>query len=149
MVVKSFRGLLADGAQDRIRLQTNDGRTGYRVVKFELFPAGATSTFSYESFVSIFKVSQTTIPGDGVPDFSDNTLLACGYYTQHGSAAVYPEDLNVIFDKEVFNQDIFITHSNSESSAAINYYIELEVMDLSSLAAEYTTLKDIRARNTG
>jgi len=143
-MIKTFRGLIADQDQDTIALHTNDGSTGYRIVKFELFPAGATTGFSYESFVSIFKVSQTTIPADGVPDFSDNTLLACGYYTQSASGATNPEDLNVIFDNEVFNQDIFISHSNSESSAAINYYIELEQMKLDLNESSVATLKDIR-----
>jgi len=146
--IKTFRGLIADRAQDTIVLHTNDGSTGYRIVKFQLLAAGATngaSAFSYESFVSIFKVEQTgAIPADATPDFSDNTLLACGYYTQSASGASNPEDLNVIFDREIFNQDIYITHSNSESAAAINYYIELEQMSLDLSESTVATLKDIR-----
>ena len=38
-MIKSFRGKLADGGQDRIRLSTNDGLTGYKITKFELLPA--------------------------------------------------------------------------------------------------------------
>jgi len=147
-MIKTFRGQIADQAQDVIVLHTNDGSTGYRIVKFELFPAGSTTNFSYESFVSIFKETQTsagaTIPADGIPDFSDNTLAACGYYTQSSSGATNPEDLNVIFDNEIFNQDIFISHSNSESSAAINYYIELEQVKLDLSENTVATLKDIR-----
>ena len=143
-MIKTFRGLLADQGQDRIRLSTKKGKIGYRIVKFQLFPAGATSSFSYESFGSIFKIVQTSVPGDGVPDFSNGNLLGCGYYTQSSSGATNPEDLNVIFDQEIFNQDIYITHSNSESSAAINYYLELEVMSLSDNAAAVSTLRDIR-----
>ena len=44
MVVKTFRGLLADGGQDHIRLQTIKGKVGYRIVKYQLMgqkPAGA------------------------------------------------------------------------------------------------------------
>jgi len=145
MTIKTFRGLIADRAQDTIVLHTNDGSTGYRIVKFQLFAAGATSAFAYESFVSIFKVEQTgTIPADATPDFSDNTLLACGYYTQHGTAESNPEDINVIFDREIFNQDIFISHSNSASSEAINYYIELEQVKLDLTENTVATLKDIR-----
>jgi len=145
-MIKTFRGLIADLAQDTILLHTNDGSTGYRIVKFQLFPAGATAAFSYESFVSIFKVSQTTItvPADGLPDFSDQTLLACGYYTQSSSAATNPEDLNVIFDKEIFNQDIYITHSNSEANVGINYYLELEQVKLDINSNTVATLKDMR-----
>ena len=35
MKLKSFRGQLADGGQERIRLSTNDGKTGYLVRKFQ------------------------------------------------------------------------------------------------------------------
>jgi hypothetical protein len=144
-MIKTFRGLIADRAQDTIVLHTNDGSTGYRIVKFQLFPAGATSAFAYESFVSIFKVKASEpIPADATPNFSDNKLLGCGYYTQHGTGESNPEDLNVIFDREIFNQDIFITHSNSASSEAINYYIELEQMSLDLSENTVATLKDIR-----
>ena len=143
-MIKTFRGLIADQGQDTIVLHSNDGEMGYRIVKFQLFPAGATAAFLYESFVSIFKIAQTSVPADGTPDFSDNTLLACGYYTQHGTGETNPEDLNVIFDKEIFNQDIFISHSNSASSEAINYYIELEQIKLDLNESTVATLKDIR-----
>ena len=144
MPIKSFKGQITDTGQETISLHTNNGSTGYRIVKFLVFPAGATAAFSYESFVSIFKIQQSTVPGDGVPDFSDNTLLGCAYYTQSSSGATNPEDLNVIFDNEIFNQDIYITHSNSESSAAINYYIELEMVKLDLNENTIATLKDIR-----
>ena len=35
-MIKSFRGILADGAEERITLHTNDGKTGYRIVKFQI-----------------------------------------------------------------------------------------------------------------
>ena len=36
MPIKTFRGLLEDGAQERIRLETLDGKTGYRINKFQI-----------------------------------------------------------------------------------------------------------------
>ena len=57
MPIKSFRGKLADGAIQTIALATNNGSTGYRIVKFDLFPV--TPNVNQESLVSIFKVSQT------------------------------------------------------------------------------------------
>jgi len=59
LMIKSYRGLLADGTQDLIRLKSPDGMTGYRVVKFQLFPAfiGSTTTGSeYESLVQIHPI---------------------------------------------------------------------------------------------
>jgi len=111
MVVKTFRGQLDDRAQQRLRLSTIKGKTGYRIVKFLVMPAGATSGFAYESFIEIWKTEQSAVPSDAT-----------------------------------FNQDIYITHSNSAGSAAINYYFELEIIPLDDKGAEYTTVKDLRTR---
>ena len=142
---KTFKGKLADQGQLRIRLSTNNGLTGYKIIKFLAFPAGSTSNFSYESFIQLFSTERDSVPGDGVPDFDDPTLLAAAYYTQSASGATNPEDLTVVFDTKVINQDVFITHSNSEGSSAINFYIELEQVKLSKDEATMATLKDMRA----
>jgi len=143
-MIKTFRSQLDDRAQQKIRLSTIKGKTGYRIVKFLVMPAGATSGFAYESFIQIWKSKQSDPPADAAPDFSDSDLLACIYYSQSGSAETNPEDMTVVFDNEVFNQDIYITHSNSAGSAVINYYFELEIISLDDAGAEYTTLKDMR-----
>jgi|TARA_R110000824_G_scaffold165724_1_gene342313 hypothetical protein len=144
----TFRGLLKDQAQERIRLQTLAGKMGYKIKKLQLFPNGATSAFNYESFVSIFSVKQTTIPADANPSFSDQLLLACGYYTQSSSGSIYPEDLNIVFDGVTFNQDIFISHSNSDGNESINYYLELEQIRLDDMEASAVILKNFRNTNT-
>jgi len=138
--IKTFRGLIADGAQDTIVLHTNDGSTGYRIVKFQLLPYDVGVT-AQESTVQIFKINQTTIVSP--IDFSDNTLLAAGVWTSDAHQA-NPEDTNVIFDDEIFNQDIYVTHVETVGSAPINYYIELEQMKLDLNENTVATLKDIR-----
>jgi len=141
MVVKTYRGLLADSAQDRIRLSTIKGKVGYRFTKLAIIgntPGDATS----EGIVKFFKGSQSTV--DGLVDFGDADLLAVGYW-EDGSTAGYTGTLNVIFDQEVFNQDIYVTFKSSEGSVAMNYYIELEIIPLDDAGAEYTTLKDMRS----
>jgi len=50
----------------------------------------------------------------------------------------------VIFDKEIFNQDIFVTHTDEGGSAKCNYYIELEQMKLDHTQNMNATLKAIR-----
>ena len=45
---------------------------------------------------------------------------------------------------EIFNQDIYITHVDSDASAPINYYIELEQIKLDLNENTVATLKDIR-----
>ena len=142
MPIKTFRGMLADGDQDTILLHTNTGSTGYRIVKFELFPYHA-GTADYEALVKIFKVEQTSVPtSSGTADFNDNTLLGAALYT--GTSTTAPSSLTTIFDQEKFNQDIYVTHTANSGSAPINYYIELEQVTLNLNENTVATLKDIR-----
>jgi len=142
-MIKTFRGLLADGGQDRIRLQTIKGKVGYRIVKYSII-ARQPGAQSQESVVKIYKTEQSTI--DGVVNFTDSDLLAVGYYRDN-SNDIYPQSLNIIFDTEIFNQDIFITHSDVGGGGNLcNYYFELEVIPLDDKGAEYMTIKDLRTR---
>jgi len=145
MVVKTFRGLLADGAQDQIRLSTIKGKVGYRIVKLQLFPKQPGHTVNYESVIQIFTGKQSSVPASGATvDFSDHTLLAAAYYQDNNNDA-YPSSLDVVFDKVMFNQDIYITLTDNSSGDFMNYYLELEVIPLDEAGAEYTTLKDMRS----
>ena len=140
MVVKTYRGLLADGGQDHIRLGTIKGKVGYRIVKFQIIN-DAPGTGDFESIVKIYKISQTAV--DGEVDFSDNTMIAAGFL--EGSTSVTSTDgIVIVFDNEIFNQDIYITHTDIEGSAAVNYYIELEQVSLDLNENTVATLKDIR-----
>jgi len=138
-MIKTFRGLIATGAQDTIVLHTNDGSTGYRIVKFELI-ANTPGSTGYEHVVKIYKTSQSTI--DGTIDFSDQTLLAAGYLEGNNSSN-YVDNVIIVFDQEVFNQDIYVTQKDS-GSAFCNYYIELEQIKLDLNESTVATLKDIR-----
>jgi hypothetical protein len=139
--ILSYKGLLADGAQERILLSTMKGEKGYRITKFQLlgYDAGITAQ---ESTVKIYKDEQASITSP--IDFSDNRLLGAGFWSSHNLSHTYSEDLSVIFDNEIFNQDIFITHVETIAALAVNYYIELEVMSLNETEATVATLKDIR-----
>jgi len=140
-MIKTFRGLLADGGQDRIRLQTIKGKVGYKIVKFELMgktPGASTQ----ESVVQIYKKFQSTI--DATVDFTDSALLAAGIW-QKSTNVAYPLAESVIFDQEIFNQDIYVTHKDVDAGESCNYYMELEVVPLDDAGAEYTTLKDMRS----
>jgi len=141
MVVKTFRGMLGDGGQDRIRLQTIKGKVGYRIVKFNVITETPT-TISAESVVQIWKTLQTSAVA--TINFTDSDLLGVGVWTTDATSLSYPEDMTIIFDNEIFNQDIFITHQNTTGSANCNYYLELEVIPLDDAAAEYETIKDLR-----
>ena len=143
MVVKTFRGQLADGGQDRIRLRTNDGKTGYKIVKFKGFTGADTFSTSVESVMAIWKTEQTTVTG--TLSFSDSSLLAMFSYNDGSAAGGGEAPSKVIFDNEIFNQDIFITNKcDGSNTQPMNYYIELEVIPLASDEATVATLKNIR-----
>jgi hypothetical protein len=143
-MIKTFRGKLASSAQEIILLHTNDGSMGYRITKFQVMPASPGST-SYENVVKIYKVSQTTADIQlGAIDFSDQTLLATGYLEGNASNQ-YSDAVQVIFDKEIFNQDIYVTNFDEDGDTeAINFYIELEQVSLDINANTVATLKDMR-----
>jgi len=142
-MIKTFRGLLADGGQDRIRLGTIKGKVGYRIVKFQgisITPGTADS----ESTVQIFKTEQASVStSTATVNFTDSDLLAAFYYVDEASDTTGAVS-TVIFDQEIFNQDIYVTHTATSGTTGMNYYIELEVIPLDDAGAEYTTLKDLR-----
>ena len=140
-MIKTFRGKLADDGQDTIHLHTTDGSTGYKIVKLQIMgeqPAGA----NQESIVKIYKVEQSSFTA--TVDFSDNTLLAVAYLEAAADAKTESQAQIVIFDNEIFNQDIYISHVDSETGEPCNYYIELEQRKLDLNENTVATLKDIR-----
>jgi len=132
----SYRGLLVDGGQDTINLHTNDGKTGYKVIKFQIIPAipGA----NIDAVVKLFKVE----PGTPVAtiDFSDNTLLAVAWNYND----TYETETIIVFDNETFNQDIYIQHFDDKATGSINYYLELEQVDLTEDQALVAIIKNLR-----
>ena len=139
MKIKSFRGLMKDNTQDTIVLHTNTGSTGYKINKFQII--GPDSNENIESTVKVYKIKQTTI--DDKIDFSDNTLLAAATFSGTTSSANTAAQV-VVFDNEIFNQDIYVTHTTTDGSGAVNYYIELEQIRLDLNENTVATLKDIR-----
>ena len=142
-MIKTFRGLIVDAGQDTIVLHTNDGSTGYRIAKFQIIPGQPFQ--DQESVVSIWKVEQTTVAAASpLIDMSDQTLLGVGIYKQAASGSAVAFTDVVIFDQEIFNQDIYVTHTDHSGSQTCNYYIELEQVKLDLGENTVATLKDIR-----
>jgi len=139
-MIKIFRGKIPDGGQERISLRTRQGKIGYRIVKFQLL--GVDSNSSYENVTKIYNQEQSSV--DSTIDFTDPTVLAAGIYQQNSVGQTYPLDSIIIFDNKIVNQDVYVTCKNAEGNEDINFYIELEVIPLTDMAAEYTTLKDLR-----
>jgi hypothetical protein len=134
--VLSYRGLLADGAQERILLSTKKGEAGYRITKFEIIPNSPGDNI--DSVVKIWKTEPSA--ATGVIDFSDNRLLAVAWNYND----TYETQNIITFDNEIFNQDIYIQAFDDKSTGSINYYFELERIKLSEHDAMVATIKNIR-----
>lgn len=144
MPIKSFRGLMSDGAQERLRLKHINGRTGYRILKFEILPE-TPGDANAEHCVKIYSIEQTAI--DDNISFSDPTLLGAAIYAASSSTSYQFTPASVIFDNVKFNQDIYVTQKDTQGGAC-NYFIELEQISLSSDEATVSTLKNMRTTAT-
>jgi hypothetical protein len=143
-MIKTFRGLLTDGQQERIRLETIDGKTGYRIIKLQIM-GSEPGAQNYESVVKVFSVKQTLITA--TVDFSEQTLLAAATYQGNQAAFNYPTTQWTVFDRVTFNQDIFVTHQDLQNNK-MNYYMELEQISLDDVEATAVILKNFRNTNT-
>tara|TARA_R100000353_G_scaffold158679_1_gene117997 strand:+ start:339 stop:767 length:429 start_codon:yes stop_codon:yes gene_type:complete len=139
---KTFRGLLADGAQNTIRLSTNDGLTGYKIKDFRIIHAEPGQQDG-EHTVKVYTTKRSTV--DNAINFDDPTLLAVAYLTDDKNILGTVSNI-IVFDSMVFNQDIFVTHEDTTGSQPCNYYLELETMKLDINEATVATLKDMRGR---
>jgi len=136
--IKTFRGKIAKGASATIALHTNNGSTGYKIVKFQAM--GTSEDENYESTIQVFSVPTT--PSLQV-DFSNQELLGVILYGDNNQSGVMAVQ-TVIFDNSVFNQDIYVTFESASASADMNYYIELEQVTLDLNENTVATLRDIR-----
>jgi hypothetical protein len=140
-MIKTYRGNLAHLGQDKLNLRTNRGDIGYKINKFQIINNQPTTT-SAECVVKIYKLEQSTI--DYKIDFSDGDLLGVAVFSTNATAEANPEDLTIIFDNEVFNQNIYISLYNSTGSDDCNYYLELEQVTLNENESTMATLQSLR-----
>ena len=138
----SFKGKLNIGQQDRIKLSTIKGKKGYKINKFQLI--GTTPGKNAAEYIGqIFNKDQTGNITD-VVDFSNTELLAVVFMNIDTNPA-YVSGSNIIFDNVKTNQDIFINITDAGGNTVpCNYYIELEVMDLSDVETTMLTLQSLR-----
>ena len=140
---KSYKGVIPVGEQERIRLSTNDGLTGYRIKQFQLLSTtpGANSA---EYVGKIYNSDQTGSIAPTV-SFGDPDLLAVDFLN-HDTNPAYISSQLIIFDNRVFNQDIYVTIADaSGGTVPCNYYIELEQIPLTEDQALVAIIKDLRS----
>jgi hypothetical protein len=137
----SYKGSMASGATTKICLATNKGKIGYRLKKFEAIPA-APGVGSSNHIIKIYNTVQSTVTS--TVDFSDSDLLGLVWLRDNSDSNFAGAIESIIFDNELFNQDIYITHAETVGSEAASYYIELEAMPISDIESTMLTLKSLR-----
>tara|TARA_Y100000361_G_scaffold112581_1_gene102841 strand:- start:664 stop:1107 length:444 start_codon:yes stop_codon:yes gene_type:complete len=137
---KSFKGLILDDTSQTIRLSTNNGLTGYKIIKFQIMPSKI-GVAHQNAVVKVFSKDNSLAP-DTTITFDDPTLLAAARYVDRVNVEMSEA---TIFDNMVFNQDIVIQYKDADAATEINYYLELEKVKLSKDEATMATLKDMRA----
>tara|TARA_Y100000310_G_C19948869_1_gene475910 strand:+ start:18 stop:461 length:444 start_codon:yes stop_codon:yes gene_type:complete len=137
----SFRGILDMGVPQKIKLSTLNGKTGYKIKNFQTM-SESPGVGNMETVTKIYSKQQTDFPA--TVDFTEGDLLGVLYY-QDNEGEHYSDSSTIIFDNEIFNQDIFIYAEDASSGTKkMNYYIELETMSLTDIQATQLTLKNLR-----
>ena len=137
----SYKGTLAIGQEDRISLSTIQGKVGYKITKFQII--GTTPGQANAEYVG--KITKVKDPNIGpTVKFTDSDLLAIAYYQDNEGSDKSMSKI-IIFDNEMFNQDIFVNITDATGGTVpCNYYFELQTINLSELETTMLTLKSLR-----
>jgi len=131
----SFRGLLLDGGQEKIRIQGATGEIAWRITKFEIIPE-LVSHQSGEHLIKIYREKQSAVVTTGASvNFTEDELLGVAYAAQDDSQQYGVVSPVIIFDNALFSRNIYITHTDNFQSGVgnpCNYYIELEEVKVSA-----------------
>tara|TARA_R100000808_G_scaffold19288_1_gene41928 strand:- start:1239 stop:1682 length:444 start_codon:yes stop_codon:yes gene_type:complete len=137
--IKSFRGMLANETQARIHVSGGKDDIGYRIHKFQIMANQSMSDYEITAKIYANKQAEPLVHANQV-DFNQDNLLAAAFSGL--AAGEYAGAKVVIFDREVFNQDIFVQcQDNGGSSQSVNYYIELEEVKMSNPEAAVVNYK--------
>ena len=124
--MKVFTGKLTSDSnatnQDQIHLAGGDTNKCYRLHDLKLLATSESADIG--PVVKIYKNKQSSV--NETIDFTEANLLGAAIYRQD-SGNQFPPQQTVLFDNEIFNQDIFITYKDNETaSASVNYLLVLE-----------------------
>jgi hypothetical protein len=136
--IHSFRGQLANGKQDKIRIQGSVGSIAWRINKFDIMiedPMGATS----EAMVKIYREKQSSVTN--IVNFTDDELMAVAF-TEENSATSYSGVTHIIFDNMLFSRNIHVTAGVGAGN--VSYYIELEQVKLSAAGMAQLAVAAVR-----
>ena len=129
--VHSFRGLLADGGQDEIRLERQNLNVAYRIVKFQIIES-APGTSDVEIVTKIYREKQNSFVA--TVDFTETDLLGVAFYMS-GNVTAETTSNTIIFDNTLFSRNIYVsTRDGGAGASSVNYYIEIEEVPVSASA---------------
>ena len=142
----SYRGNIIPGTDAvKIKLATLSGKVGYKIRKFEIFPSIPGNPTSSNGVEYVFQVFDKNTATAATVDFTNDSLLAVAYYTDHKDAHNQTKGTLIHFDDKVVNQDIFVTGADAIGGTdACNFYLELETSKLTDMEATMLTLKNLR-----
>jgi len=137
----TFQGKLNIDQQEELFLRTNNGKTGYKIIKFQII--STTPGVGNQELVG--KITSASDANIGpVCDFSTAEVLAVAYQVDIGNANAAASD-TIILDNQIVNQNIFVQIGDAAGGTTpCNYYIELEKMSLSDIQAAQLTLQSLR-----
>tara|TARA_Y100001938_G_C7811941_1_gene292325 strand:+ start:57 stop:506 length:450 start_codon:yes stop_codon:yes gene_type:complete len=142
--IKTFKGQLPIGEQERIRLSTNDGLTGYKIKNFQII-SSTPGASTYELLGKIY-LSDQTGKISSTADLSETDLIAAVFQSFNSSTSSPGYLEPVILDKEMFNQDIYVYIVDvSGNTIPASFYIELEQFKIDINTSTYQTLKNLRS----
>ena len=138
----SYKGQIPPTTQERIKLSTINGKTGYKITKFDIITNTPAGSGTDEQVMKVYTKTQEGSIGPTV-DFTEGDLLAVAFYQETGAGDAISK--TIIFDNTKFNQDVYIVYKDSQTNnVGFNYYIEMETSKLSLDENTVATLKDIR-----
>ena len=124
--IHSFRGLLADGVQEGLRIQGSVGAIAWRISKFEVL--GPDAATNMRQVLKIYREEQSSV--DTVINFADDELLGAAVLEDYDALATAVAS-SVIFDNNIFVRNIWLTSKGHTDTPSTNYYIELEEVKVS------------------
>ena len=136
----SFRGKLDEGLEEKINLATLNGKTGYKITKFTTM-SSTPGDGNFETITKIYSKAQGS--GSTGVDFTEGDLLAA-VFSEDDAHPAYATTQTIIFDNEIFNQNIYVSTASLTGTIPVNYYIELETVALTDIQSTQLTLKNLR-----
>ena len=137
----SFKGSIIPAADEqRIKLATLDGKTGYRITKFQII----SSTPGVGNEENICQIHTRREGPSATVDFTNDSLMAV-CFTSNVNAVTSGYHETIIFDNKVVNQDIYVSGADAAGGTVpFNFYFEMEIIPLNDAQSTQLTLRSMR-----